>query len=976
MELTLFHNISLGTRMGADELRFEADFANEIAYCPWESWTLRARFEEKSIAPCRVDHATNAIRCVDQKDLRAQLLEAVSTGQACESPADNNRLLMEWHCARILSEVSKMPSSIPESTVQDTKRTDAPQAQPNTGGARTGRRSLVEFMREYEARRNEIAVAQRRGYRMERWTYGQILDGANRFARELEARGIVKGEAVLLWGPGSAEWTAAFLGCMLRGAVAVPIDAVSTAEFAARVALDVNAKLIVRSERLACRESPAPSLSLETFSVSVANHSAVPYPSPALTRNDTLETIFTSGTTAEPRGVVISHGNVLANIEPLEKEIQKYLRWERFFHPLRFLNLLPLSHIFGQMMSVFIPPLLGATVIHVDSLKPWETIDTIRRERVSVLVTVPRLIESLEREIERDLESRSQLETFRKHFDASEGHHFLRRWWTFRAIHRRFGWKFWAFICGGAALPEQTETFWHRLGYAVVQGYGMTETTSLITLNHPFRTGRGSIGSAFPGMEIKVDAKGEVLVRGENVATAYRRGQELEPVAGSDGWFHTGDLAEVGADGRLYFKGRSKNTIVTSAGMKVYPEDLEKALRKQEGVRDCVVIGLERSGNEEPCAALLLDSDNGDGARAVEQANKSLADYQQVRQWFVWPAPDFPRTATQKPALAAIRAVVEVKLSGAGAPKRTASVSDLVAQITRRLAHSGSTEDGGEDLANMSSLDRVELMSAIEDRYQVDLSEARFSQANSVAELEKLIREPQPAPVDYTFPHWPQSWPIKAIRLAAYYLLVRPATYLLAAPRIRGKENLRGVQGPVLVVSNHVTYVDIGWILAALPVRLRHRLATAMRGERLAQMRHPDPKLGWLERFAEWISYPLVLTFFNVFPLPKESGFLRSFSFVGNLIDRRWSVLVFPEGLTTPDGKLAPFRSGIGLLATRLNIPIVPIRLDGLFDLKEKSRSFARPGHVKVTIGKPVRFSSEQHPEEIAKDLQHRIEEL
>ncbi len=829
----------------------------------------------------------------------------------------------------------------------------------------------MEFVGEYGARQNEIAVAERRGYRMVRWTYGQILSGANRFARELEARGIAKGEAVLLWGEGSAAWTAAFFGCVLRGAVAVPIDTTSTAEFARQVARDVDAKLIVRSDKARLAESSLPCLSLETLFESLARHCASPYPSPALARTDTLEIIFTSGTTAEPRGVVISHGNVLANLEPLEREIQKYLRWERFFHPLRFLNLLPLSHIFGQMMGLFIPPLLGATVIHADSLKPWETIETIRRERASVLVAVPRLIESLEREVEGDLERRGRLESFRKQFAASENNHFLRRWWTFRSIHRRFGWKFWAFICGGAALPEQTETFWHRLGYAVVQGYGMTETASLITLNHPFRTGRGSIGSAFPGMEIKVDEKGEVLVRGENVASAYRRGTELEPVIGQDGWFHTGDLAETGPDGRLYFKGRSKSTIVTSAGMKVYPEDLEKALRKQKGVRDCVVVGLERDGNEEPCAALLLDRAD-DGRDAVNQANRSLADYQQIRQWFVWPDPDFPRTATQKPVLAPIRAVAQAKLGGATAPQLRGSVSDLVAQI----AKSASPRDGRDALAHMSSLDRVELMSALEDRYQVDLSEAKFSQATSVAELERFIRQPQPATVEYVFPRWPQSRLITAVRLAAYYLLVWPATYLLALPRIGGREHLRGIQGPVLVVSNHVTYVDIGWILAALPARFRHRLATAMRGERLAEMLRPDPNLGWIERFSERISYPLVLTFFNVFPLPKESGFLRSFSFIGDLVDRRWSVLVFPEGLTTVDGKLAAFRSGIGLLATRLQVPVVPIRLDGLFELKQNHRSFARPGQVRVTIGRPVRFSAGQNPEEVARELQRRVEEL
>jgi long-chain acyl-CoA synthetase len=867
-----------------------------------------------------------------------------------------------------------MPSPRPQPAVPETRRPIPARPPENPGPPDAARQSLAEFVREYGAHQNEVAVAERRGYRMARWTYGQILADANRFARELEARGVAKGEAVLLWGEGSAAWTAAFLGCVLRGAVAVPVDTGSTVEFATRVARDVNAKLIVRSDRARGGLSSLPSLLLETLSQSLVRHSALPYPSPALARSDTLEIIFTSGTTAEPRGVVISHGNVLANIEPLEREIRNYLRWERIFHPLRFLNLLPLSHIFGQMMGLFIPPLLGATVIHVDSLKPWETIETIRRERASVLVAVPRLIESLEREVEGELERRGRLERFRKQFAASENHHFLRRWWTFRSIHRRFGWKFWAFICGGAALAEPTERFWHRLGYAVVQGYGMTETASLITLNHPFRTERGSIGSTFPGLEIRVDPSGEVLVRGENVARAYRRGPELEPVIGQDGWFHTGDLAEAGPDGRLYFKGRSKSTIVTSAGMKVYPEDLEKALRKQKGVRDCVVVGLELGGNEEPCAALLLDRAD-DGQAAVDQANQSLADYQKIRHWFVWPEPDFPRTATQKPALAPIRAVAEQQLSGASAPEPSASVADLVTQITGRT-RSASPQDGGDALAQMSSLDRVELLSALEDRYQVDLSEAKFSQAASVAEVERLIRQPQPAAVRYVFPRWPQSRLVTAVRLAAYYLLVWPATYLLALPRIGGREHLRGLQGPVLVVSNHVTYVDIGWILAALPARFRHRLATAMRGERLAQMLRPEPSLGWIERFAEHISYPLVLTFFNVFPLPKESGFLRSFSFIGDLVDRRWSVLVFPEGLTTTDGKLAPFRSGIGLLATRLDVPVVPIRLDGLFELKQRNRSFARPGEVKVTIGRPVRFPPGQDPTEVARELERRVAEL
>lgn len=841
------------------------------------------------------------------------------------------------------------------------------------------RQSLVEFLNEFDLRRDETFIVHRRGYRMESATYGEILDDALRFARELESRGISKPDAVLLWGEPSPSWVAAFFGCVLRGVVAVPIDQISTPEFASRVAREVSAKLVVQSRRSTAFRTSIASLELELLLETIGHHASTPYPSPALTRDDTLEIIFTSGTTAEPRGVVISHGNVLANVEPLEREIRKYLRYERFVHPLRFLNLLPLSHIFGQMMGVFVPPLLGGTVIFVETLKPSELIETMHRERVSVLVSVPRVVESLQREIERDLERRGQSEKFRCRFDSSAGKHFLRRWWIFRKIHRRFGWKFWAIISGGATLPSAVETFWNRLGYAVIQGYGMTETASLITLNHPFRLGKGSIGKAFPGSEIRISDSGEILARGENIAKSYRQAEQLQPVAGEDGWFHTGDLAEIGKGGHLYFKGRQKNVIVTPAGMKVFPGDLEQALRRQKGVRDCVVIGLPHNGNEEPCAALLLDGPKAKAASIVERANESLAEYQRIGRWFEWPDPDFPRTATQKPVLSRVREEALARFGAASAStlQRTASpIVDLIARISGRSFDPNSPEAARAALAQMSSLDRVELMSAMEDRYQVDLSEANFTQASSIDQLEKLAREPQAAPPEYVFSRWPQNPLTTAIRLAAYYLLVWPATYLLAAPRVKGRENLRGLTGPALVVSNHVTDIDIGWVLAALPPRFRHRLATAMGGERLAGMRRPPESLGWLARIGQRLSYALVVALFNVFPLPRESAFLRSFGFAGDLADRRWNILIFPEGATTKDGRIAPFRGGIGLLAARLNLPVIPIRLEGAYGPKQRHLRHAKPGEVRVTIGQPVRYAPDRDPQEIAADLQCRVESL
>jgi len=850
------------------------------------------------------------------------------------------------------------------------------------------RQSLIEFIEEYGRRGSEIAVAHRRGYRMERCTYARVAETARGFAAELASRGIAPGDRVLLWGDNCAEWVAAFFGCVLRGAVVVPLDRVATAEFAGRVAQAVEAKLLICSRGVAEFDARMPAISLEDIEAAAASHADADVRDFARTaaRGDTVEIVFTSGTTAEPRGVVLTHGNILANIEPLETQMQEYLRYEKFAHPLRFLNLLPLSHVFGQLMSMFIPPLLGGTVIFLDTLSPAEVARTIRRERVTALVSVPRLIESLQGQVEREIEAAGRLEKFRRNFAAADGEHFLKRCWRFRRIHGQLGWKFWAFISGGAALPESVETFWRRLGYAVIQGYGLTETTSLVSVNHPFRTGRGSIGKAMPGMEIKLSAEGEILVRGENVASGYWQGRAPDAMADVEGWFRTGDLGEMDAEGNLFFKGRRKNVIVTPAGMNVYPEDLEGALRRQAGVRDCVVVGIERDGNAEACAVLLLEDSSANPAAIVDAANQTLAEYQKMRQWVVWQEADFPRTATQKPLLPRIRETVARQLGNATASadnEKPSEVADLIARVTRRGNSRVSANADLERDLQLSSLDRVELMSALEEKYQVDLGETRFAEAKTVGELERLVREPPARPRTYRFPRWAQRWPVTWIRLGIYYLLVWPATWLLAKPVIRGRENLRGIHGPVLVVANHVTYVDIGCVLAALPAFFRHRLATAMEAERLYGMRYPAAKMNFFMRMVNRMDYFLVIALFNVFPLPKQSGFRESFAFAGELADGGWSVLVFPEGARTKDGKLAKFRGGIGLLATRLHLPVVPVRIDGLWELAqarlEGKSSRLKPvpkGAVKVTIGAPVTFAADADAEEIARVLERRVAEL
>jgi long-chain acyl-CoA synthetase len=856
------------------------------------------------------------------------------------------------------------------------------------------RANLLSLFEQFGRYSKDVAFVQRRGYRREAWTYEKLMLAAAARAMLLKKEGVRSRDRVLLWGRNSAEWAATFWGCLLRGAVVVALDETSTAEFASRVAADAGAKLAFVSGSKPQLSPAVRTLAWEHLSAGLAKEmpaiQRVPGPGSArlevsvttladepITREHVAEILFTSGTTSEPHGVVLTHGNFLANLEALEAGIEPYRKWEWWFHPLRFVSVVPLSHVFGQFMALFVPPLLGATVILENSAVPGEILRTIQRERASTLIAVPRMIEGLQHAIERDVDSRGW-KWFGRADEAAAGRSFLRRAWQFRRLHRRLGWNFWAFISGGAALSTETEEFFKRIGYAVVQGYGMTETASLISVNHPFRAAEGTVGKILPGCEFRLAEDGEILVRGENVAFGYWEKGAFRKTA--DGWLHTGDLGRVDEQGNLRFRGRKKSVIVTPSGLNVYPEDLEAALKKQPGIRDAVVLPLQVGRNAEPCGVLLSDavSANGRSAEsqvraAIDAANATLADYQRIRKWVIWPEADFPRASTGKPRLAAIAARTGELLGAKASEGSGRLLGAKIPSDTLGMAAAG------ESLKDLSSLDRVELLASLEQRYNVELNETQFANAQSFAEIEQLLAQPTARRSDYPYPRWTQRAPVRLFRLLVYYALTWPATLLLGHPRVCGRERLANLKGPALFVANHTTRrADIGLILLALPMRFRHRLAAAMGGETLQTFRHPPREWLFLKRWLWQLGYFLVVSLFNVFPLPQFSGFRESFRFAGESVDRGYSLLVFPEGVINDRGtpEMVSFQAGIGLLAQNLGIPVVPMRLDGVWKMKQEHRRFAHLGEVTIHIGAPITVSSEASAAEIAEQLQFAVKYL
>ena len=867
------------------------------------------------------------------------------------------------------------------------------------------RSSINSYLEDYLRRGGETAFAQRRGLRWVRWSYRRVAEAAYGFARELEARGVGKGERVVLWAANGPEWVAAFFGCALRGAVVVPLDVESAPDFVARVQAQTQARLVLYSveTRAQAETLGTPAVALEELESVVAGRPREPFVGDDISADDLVEIIYTSGTTAEPRGVCLTHRNLLSNLAPLEEAMRKYMKWVRLVHPLRFLCLLPLSHVFGQFMGILVPQLLGGEVIFHDALNPSEVAGTVRSRKVNVVVTVPRLLDSLREHVERREESRGMLADLRRRIAANEGAHPVKRMWTARRIHNYFGWRLWAFVTGGATLNGETEVFWRRLGYAVVQGYGMTETASLVTVNHPFKTGRGSIGKTLRGQEVRLDESGEILVRGANVSPGYWRGEGGSEPLGDGGWLRTGDLGEMDEAGNIYFRGRKKETIVTAAGLNVYPEDIEAALNRQPEIKLSAVVGVEGPRGPEPLAVLIMNEVGADPSAAVERANQSLARHQHVRRWQVWPDSDFPRTPTQKvrkrDLLERISpkrngksgngnnvegAAVENSALGPQSSSHGPSPASLIAALAPRAggevpASLDSSASLSTDL-KLDSLGRVELLSALEDRYQIEIDEASFTAATTVGDVERIVgaggvRAGEAA--QYPYPAWTQAAPVRWFRVGFYYAVVLPITSVLCWARVVGRERLRDLNGPALFVSNHVTYFDHALIMSAMPGRFRRRLAIAQEGERLRWWRKPPAGTPFLKRLRWRVQYFLVVVIFNTFSLPKASGFRRSFAYAGESVDRGYNLLVFPEGIRADAPGMNPFRPGIGLLAAQLGIPVVPVRIDGLIELKLSGRrGFTSPHRVTIRLGDPVTYAPDADPAQITADLEQRVRSL
>jgi long-chain acyl-CoA synthetase len=814
--------------------------------------------------------------------------------------------------------------------------------------------TLLDLVREGATRFDRRpALMIRPFFRTRTWRYRDLGTTVPCAASVLRDAGLQEGDRAIVWSVNRPEWGIAFLAIAHAGGVAVPLDVRHTVEFGQKIVAQTEAKLVIASRQTeaSARELGLPIVFVETIPDQARR--SRPLPPATVTRDTLAEIVFTSGTTGEPKGAMLTHGNLMSNATTMTRVLS-------FDEKDRLLSVLPLSHLYEQVLGFLGPMVVGASIVYPVSRQPAVLIRTFRDFKVSVLLIVPQGLRLLDAAIERRVDQSGKRATFdRAHRWARRAPRRIRRL-LFRPVLGEFGGRLHTIGVGASALEVDVARRWTEMGIDVLQGYGATEMGPVVSFTRPERNVLGTVGEPIPGVEARIAGDGEILARGPGRFLGYWKNPDATAAAiDADGWYHTGDLGAISPDGMLTFRGRKKDMLALPDGQKVYAEDVEAILRDDERVTDAAVVGWPLGAGLKVHAVLLLDDPSLEDD-IVATANGRLAPHQQVRGSTVWPDPDLPRTHTlkvRKPDILARLAELErpgsAPIPGAASKVRRenvdAAVDPVLAVVASVAGRNASdvpmTARLSTDL-DLDSLRRVELLGVIEEELGVFVDDDALQPDATVADLAVLVEAARTAKAALRAWRWPLSPVVRAVGLASQVLLIYPFVHLFYRVRVSGMERIRPDDGPYLLTPNHCLHLDNGIILARLPFAIRWKLSVAAAADTI---------------YANPIQGVLASVLANAFPLQREGGVRKSLELLGQRLDKGYNILIYPEGKLTVGGPLQPFKAGAGLIAVEGGTPIVPVKLKihtmSIIDRRRLPASLR--GDVELVIGEPMWFDAE-----------------
>jgi long-chain acyl-CoA synthetase len=815
-----------------------------------------------------------------------------------------------------------------------------------------------------------------------RTTYADLVALAGGFAQWLDAAGIVPGDRVAILAENSARWIAAYLGILRLGAVAVPLDTNYSAAQVRTVVVDSGARVVFASDRL--HDVAASAVAAAGTPVSVARLSMPVEPGsarPVVSRTDADSAVilYTSGTTADPKGVVLTHGN-------LDAERAGALAVVSVSQDDAVLGVLPLFHALAQMANLLLPLTAGARVVFLESVSSATLLAALESRGISIFACVPQFFYLIHQRVTDEVAKRGAVGRLvfrsllwvsvwlRDHTGPNLGRH------VFARVHRAFGPRMRILVTGGSRIDPAIARDLYGMGLTLLNGYGLTETSGAATIVRPGDRFTTSVGQPLPGVSVRIEpdaaasaegtmepGSGEILIKGPIVMREYFGRPDATAAAMSDDWFRTGDLGRLDADGRVYITGRKKEVIVLSSGKNLYPEEIEGHYRQSPFIKELCVLGLSEPGapaSERLHAVIVADEDAlrargvvnvGELVRfEIENLSVQLPAHKRVLTYDISTSP-LPRTTTGKLKRGEIERQLRSRATVASGPEAPVSAEDdqwledvirrpLVETMRERLGRAIVRPGDHLELdLHLDSMERVEVLSRLEQQQGTRVPpEVRATIFSVRALIEAVIAAPSargatPTTAADDRSEWdallkaPADGALAAdlarptfLRAAIFFGLLRIvklAWRLSFRVSVRGTANLSG-QGPCLITPNHQAYLDGFLIAAELPFAVLRRLFFVGAAEYFT-----SPLMRGIARAA------------NIVPVDPDANLVSAMQAASAGLRTGKILMLFPEGERSIDGGLKPFRKGAAILASHLDVPVVPVALDGLFEVWPRGRS-------------------------------------
>lgn len=809
-----------------------------------------------------------------------------------------------------------------------------------------------------------------------RYTYKEIHDLAGHIGWYWRQHGLHPGDRVLLFSENKPEWGIACFAAMAAGAAIVPVDRQTPVHEIWAMARFTSARAILCSEsghRLLMEaetnsaEEPRPDIPLwnidnyglsfdePRLSTSPVTADEEP-PAWAPVEPDTVASIiFTKGTAVDPRGVVLTHRNFVSDLLSLAEVLRAYKTDQ-------FLSILPLNHALEFTGGFLMPFYAGATITYSDTLKSRNLLELMAEAETTCILAVPRLFKLLYERLRRTAEDPDS--------------HIIER---LRLL-----------VSGGAALDKTLYEAYQQIGLTIHEGYGLTETAPILTVNPMDRSKAGSVGLPLPGIDLRIDhpdetGSGEIVVRGDNVMSGYYHNPVATAEYLKDGWLYTGDLGYQDEDGYVYITGRSKDLIVTGAGKNVYPDEVEWYYRALPHTREFRVVGIRPSDSmSEDVHAVVVPDWSEEGREteedrqslisSVQTISRSLPSYQRIQQVHVWeeslPDHEEPkaRRAAYRQKLMALDHAPAADAEADEHTPETLSWDQVVFRVMARLTRQPVTEIAEnpdrpvEDL--MDSLMRVELLAALETRFQATIPDEDALKIHTVQDVLDTVRKyidntempVSDQPVD-TSEYWarmleteksdtePVAGPHrKNLLQRLIWMGGRLAYRTCFSLSCKGLEHIPQ-NTSFLIAANHSSHLDSGAVITAL-------------WNQVACVQPLGAKDYFFNSaFKAWFFGSIM----NVVPFDRHDQIFEGLRASSQALSPETPVLIYPEGTRSVTGELQPFKVGLGLLALELDVPIVPAYIRGTYAALPKGRSLPRPHPVEIVFGPPIDMAAYQH---------------